>query len=166
MKLNGCIAHSPHTASIPTHVNDELNGTLDQNETVRYNLQIPVNGVTVEVCADTGHIVVYGSSSVPNPNSAFYEFFLQVYGNGPEPCDHVFYEPTVSPISSSDHQMLRRETETSRLFLSVIGKAEENTFVHLKTTPGDIYPVNDTGGNVYPVSNNTSKSFICLGYHL
>ena len=71
-------------------------------ETARYNLQIPVIGVTVEVCVSAGRIVVYGSTSDSNPNSAFYEFFLQVvYDNDTEQCDHMFYKPdTLSPTSS------------------------------------------------------------------
>ena len=135
-----------------------MNGTLDKNETVRFNLQIPVIGVTVEVCVSAGHIVVYGSTSESNPNSAFYEFFLQVvYEDDTEQCDHIFYKlDTLPPTSSSDQRVLRSEPMT--LYLSVVGKDKANSFVHLKGTAGDVYPVNDTATDVYPVNSNTSKA--------
>ena len=92
--------HTHTTASILTDIGDHINGTLDQNETVRYNLQIPVIGVTVEVCVSAGRIVLYGSASDHNPNSAFYEFFLQVvYDNDTLQCDHMFYKPPTSSLN-------------------------------------------------------------------
>ena len=64
-------------ATLPADTDEEMNGTLDQNETVRYHYQIPVAGITLRVCISVGHVVVYGSFSVPNPNSAFYDFVLE-----------------------------------------------------------------------------------------
>ena len=118
-------------------------------------------GVTVEVCVSAGRIVVYGSSTVPNPNSAFYEFFLQVvYDNDTEVCDHMFYKPDILlPTSSSDtHNQRVLRSEPMTLYLLVVGKDKENSFIHLKGTAGDVYPVNDTATDVYPVNNNTSKA--------
>jgi collagen type VI alpha len=148
-------------ASIPIDIGHDMNGALDQNETVRYNLQIPVIGVTVEVCVSAGRIVLYGSASDHNPNSAFYEFFLQVvYEDDTEVCDHTFYKPdTLPPTSSSDiHDQRVLRSEPMTLYLSVVGKDKENSFIHLNFTAGDVYPVKPTPTVVYPVNNNTSST--------
>ena len=128
-----------------------MNGTLDQNETVRYNLQIPVIGVTVEVCASAGRIVVYGSTSDSNPNSAFYEFFLQVvYEDDTEQCDHMFYKSDTLPPTSSLEKRNEGvpQNETMTLYLSVVGKDKENSFVHLKSTAGDTCPGDSKTNNI------------------
>ena len=89
------------TATLPADTDEELNGTLDQNETVRYHFQIPVVGITVRVCISVGHVVVYGSFSVPNPNSAFYDFILE-FGSETdtsetETCRNTFIDPDKIP---------------------------------------------------------------------
>ena len=82
-----------------------MNGTLDQNETVRYHFQIPVAGITVRVCISVGHVVVYGSFSVPNPNSAFYDFLLEfeseTSNSESENCQSTFIDPDKIPPSPS-----------------------------------------------------------------
>ena len=78
-----------------------MNGTLDQNETVRYHFKIPVAGITVRVCISVGHVVVYGSFSVPNPNSAFYDFLLEFESetsdSESENCQSTFIDPDKIP---------------------------------------------------------------------
>ena len=134
--------HKHTTASIRTDIGHEMNGTLERNETVRYNLQIPVIGVTVEVCVSAGHIVLYGSTSDSNPNSAFYEFFLQVvYEDDTVQCDHMFFKsdtPTTSSLEKCNEGVPQSETMT--LYLSVVGKDKENSFFHLNSTAGDTCP--------------------------
>ena len=45
--------------------------------------------------------MLYGSASDPNPNSAFYEFFLQVVYDDSELCYHMFYKYDTLPPTSS-----------------------------------------------------------------
>ena len=154
--------HTHTTASIPIDIGHDMNGALDQNETVRYNLQIPVIGVTVVVCASAGHIVLYGSSTTPDPNSAFYEFFLQVvYANDTEQCDRMFYKPdtpSTSPLEKRNEGVPQSETMT--LYLSVVGKDKENSFVHLNSTAGDTCP-----GDIDPSkTNNIVMGECCVVY--
>ena len=92
-----------HTASVPADVEEEMNGTLDGNETIRYHFPIPVIGITVEVCVSQGHILVYGSVTVPNPNSAFYDWFFEVnhehmhHNNQSVACQNQFFDPSTIP---------------------------------------------------------------------
>lgn len=90
-----------HTASVPADVEEEMNGTLDGNETIRYHFPIPVIGITVEVCVSQGHILVYGSVTVPNPNSAFYDWFLELNyehrSNESVICENHFFDPSTIP---------------------------------------------------------------------
>ena len=87
-----------YAASVPAVTEEEMNGTLDKDENVRYHFPIPVIGITVEVCISTGHILVYGSVLVPNPNSAFYDWMLELdYERGDhetELCKNMFIDPS------------------------------------------------------------------------
>ena len=80
-----------------------MNGTLDGNETVRYHFPIPVIGITVEVCVSQGHILIYGSVTVPNPNSAFYDWVFDVnyeqkhHNNESVVCQNQFFDPSTIP---------------------------------------------------------------------
>ena len=89
------------TVSVPANTDEEMNGTLDQNETVRYHFPIPVIGITVEVCIIVGHVVVYGSVSVPNPNSAFYDWLLELEfkpeDEQTEFCESIYFDPSTIP---------------------------------------------------------------------
>jgi hypothetical protein len=88
-------------ATLPADTDEEMNGTLDQNETVRYHYQIPVAGITLRVCISVGHVVVYGSFSVPNPNSAFYDFVLEFGSESntsdTETCRNRYIDPDKIP---------------------------------------------------------------------
>ena len=78
-----------------------MNGILGQNEAVRYHFQVPVAGITVRVCITVGHVVVYGSFTVPNPNSAFYDILLEfeagLSSNETEMCKNKFINPDKIP---------------------------------------------------------------------
>lgn len=90
-----------NAASVPSDTVSDVNGTLDKNETIRYNFPIPVVGITVRVCVSEGHVVVYGSVSIPNPNSAFYDWMIDVEFNKEnhleETCNHVYFDPENIP---------------------------------------------------------------------
>ena len=98
--LSSCI-YPTFAATLPADTDEEMNGTLDQNETVRYHYQIPVAGITLRVCISVGHVVVYGSFSVPNPNSAFYDFVLEFGSESntsdTETCRNRYIDPDKIP---------------------------------------------------------------------
>lgn len=159
--------------SVPVSTDEEMNGTLDQNETVRYHFPIPVIGITVEVCTTVGHVIVYGSVSVPNPNSAFYDWFLELEhtldDSQTEFCKSIFFDiSTTSPTDNSDVSLPIPDAPTLTvtpqpsvvpgtgstppdsgeltgqvLYLAVVGKLNKNNFV-LNATAGDTNPDADT----------------------
>ena len=120
-----------------------MNGTLDQNETVRYHFQIPVAGITVRVCISVGHVVVYGSFSVPNPNSAFYDFLLEFESetsdSESENCQSTFIDPDKIPPSPSSPNIQSSSTHapTSGSSPSTTSLAPQPTVVP-SSPPNDI----------------------------
>jgi receptor-type tyrosine-protein phosphatase Q len=167
-------------ASVPAGTDEEMNGTLDKDETVRYHFPIPVIGITVKVCISAGHILVYGSVLVPNPNSAFYDWVLELdyeHSDQEIECKNVFIDPSTiqhkhpaedkvsstitfppSPTSSPQPSMppgsgFSPGTVLSDeiLYISVMGKQNENNFV-LNGTVGDIYPESDSSPEPKPES--------------
>ena len=151
------LLHLPYTQtstdSFPVDTNEETNGTLDENGVFRCNFEIPYIGITVTVCITEGHIQMYGSFSVPNPNSALYDFYLDlVYEgneNNSEICGRTFVAPPSHCIrtrTTTSNQKLHKRTvspESSTIvYLAVVGKDKVNTFV-LNSTEGNI--ISETG---------------------
>ena len=122
-----------------------MNTMLEQNKTVRYNLLIPVIGVTVKVCITMGKIHVYGSTSTPNPNSAFHDFFIELdyekHENETEVCGYSTYvEPcntSPSPHARGRRQTSESGTDAEVVYLSIVGMAEGSSFV-VNGVAGDI----------------------------
>ena len=75
-----------------------MNGTLDIYAIVRYHYLVPDGGITVEVCVSEGYVKVYGSVTIPNPNSALYSWTIEVkhkpQRNGIETCRSYFFQKT------------------------------------------------------------------------
>ena len=93
-----------------------LPGTLDENETIRYQFSIPAEGMFVGICVSKGYVIAYASLSVPNPNSAFYDWTLEVeHDSGKsENCEYFFIDAETSDNRS--------------LFLAVTGNSQQNVF--------------------------------------
>ena len=126
------------------NTNEEMNVTLGENKTIRYNFLIPAIGVTVDVCITEGHIHAYGSVSVPNPNSAFYDFFIELdiehYEHRARICHSAYVEVC---RSNTTRPRPRRQTSESNsdnqvVYLSIVGMAKESSFV-VNGTAGEVY---------------------------
>lgn len=135
-------------------------------------------GITVSVCISEGHIVVYGSFSVPNPNSAIYDWLIEleyeeidfqseictsiyidpsdIHNEPPTNPDNIEPSATISNTQPSSYSPSTTdqpqpsvvpgsgvpdtvELSDVILFISVIGKQDENNFV-LNGTVGDNTP--------------------------
>ena len=123
-----------------------MNGTLDEDESIRYHFPIPVAGITIHLCVSSGHVVIYGSVTIPNPNSAFYDWMVEVdFGgvtNETEICDNIFVNPdkipTKTPPTSSkseSHTSTSQATATSSSFSSNTDGVDTHTSVHLPLIP-------------------------------
>ena len=113
-----------------------MNCTLHMNGTFRYNLQIE-SAIMVNICVSAGgHIEMYGSTSIPNPNSALQEYYLEL--------DYEDYDDDMSEVCGStviDFQrkiacgntakLQRRSTphvHRTTVYFSIISKAEISKF--------------------------------------
>ena len=72
--------------TIPTRLGQQT-GRLKKGESVRYELNVPQDGVTVRLCVQEGYIILYTSFTVTNPNEALYDYKLEVNNTGTISCD-------------------------------------------------------------------------------
>ena len=136
------------------NVGNGTNGSLTEKETFRFNIEIPWTGLTLSVCVTTGHIIVYGSFSTTNPNSAVHDFYLEIHvphqqeESESEECREVFIKPSINehssqcihnPITPSDNRKRsasHSSPDNNIVYLSIIGKDDNNSFV-MNTTYGN-----------------------------
>ena len=122
-------------------VGEALNGTLEQGEQARFQLDIPVVGLTIHLHVEAGRVVMYASTEIPNPNSALHDWKLDCL----IACD-FFVDPqgldiVQTPVTVDNTEQQPQVNESSNLtnftlFLVTEGK-EENTSFMVDTTFGD-----------------------------
>ena len=122
-----------HPGTIPIELGLQ-NGTLTEGANVRYELDIPEEGVTVRLCVREGSIILYASYTVTNPNEALHDFRREVISTGTINCDDAFIPPE---NTGSNRRKRQSEMESpSTLFISVVGVEEQNDF-DVETSEGD-----------------------------
>ena len=169
------LLHSTRIIIIATVRYDEgelIDGTLSESQTVRYKLTLPLLGVTIQVCVESGHVVVYGSASYPNPNSALNDFQLVLVCEDcqkEDSCKDVYVPPVVKPGNSSNARSKRSHSsgnETS-VYISVVGMAAESKFT-MNSTKGDVtVPTSDdnsTGTSSTTTNAPASKNIGIIAY--
>lgn len=132
----------------------EENGAIAMNTITRLEFSGPAeDGVTVKICIDRGTIVVYGSYTTPNPNSALYDFSdIMTAADGevaPSNCSvHYVNIDDIDPNLPDCNQCntvrrKRRQSESEqammvRIYISIEGAATESLFT-----------VNSSNGNAF-----------------
>ena len=176
--------------SVPADTDEDMNGTLDKDENVRYHFPIPVIGLTVKVCISAGHILVYGSVHVPNPNSAFYDWMLELdYGHGDnetELCKNMFVDPskiqrkhpaedeassTVTPVHSPTSSQVPQPSMSpgSGTGPGTVELSEEILYISVLGKQNENnFVLNGTVGDIYHESdaNDTSPEPSPTGFHI
>jgi len=116
--------------SVAAKIGSGLEGTLDMGENIRYHYPLPEDGMTVEICVQAGNIVLFASTKVTTPNSALYEYKMDISGQSSETevCDDVYVD---SPARRKRHVV-----SNITLYVAVNGVDESNTFA-LNSTIGD-----------------------------
>ena len=126
----------------------------------RCNYPLLRSGVTITACITQGHIIVYGSLSVPNPNSAHNDFRINIMSENSsqaEECESIFVPNPdflcINTLSNDQKTSRKRSVPTHQdqsphssgvVYLSFIGKDKVNHFV-----------VNSSGGNNVEKSHKT-----------
>ena len=167
--------HKHNTASVSMD-NDELyygaRRKLGENETFRYNRRYSMQ-VEIKICISKGRVELYISTAIPNPNSALYDWYLELessQNNDSEICDSVIINPDNSTRYISRSHRLRQLPPTAdheygqTVFFSVVGRAAQNEFVVL---PDDAVVMNN-GQNksdqavdpTHIISNKTDEGII------
>ena len=120
-----------YAASVSTRVGNGLEGTLDMGENVRYQYLLPEDGMTIMICVRVGNVVLYASTRVTTPNSALYEYILDISGQSleSEVCDDVY-------INSSGGKKRNIVSGSSNvtLYVTLNGVDESNIFAFNSTT--------------------------------
>ena len=129
-----CTCIPAHPGTIPIEVGLQ-NGTLTDGANVRYELDIPEEGVTVRLCVREGSIILYASYTVTNPNEALHDFRREVISTGTINCDDAFIPPENTGSNTRKRQS-EPDQSNSTIYLSLVGVEEENDFV-VDTTEGD-----------------------------
>lgn len=115
-------------------------GTLPKGGNVRYEIEVPEEGVTVKLCVREGYIIFYASFTVTNPNDALHDFKREVINEGTIICDDAFIPPAFSNDAEipnrNSRQVDNTQSSSNVLYVSLEGGAEENEFV-LDTSAGD-----------------------------
>ena len=147
------------TASVKIK-NNEVRGIreIGQNETFRYNFVFR-RQVEVKVCISKGQVEIYISTGIPNPNSAYYDWHLELESsqdsNDSKICDSVIIDPENSTHFTSRSLRLRQLPPPSpdheygeTVYFTVIGRAPRNVFEVLNS---DV----DVGNNDQNKSNGS-----------
>jgi receptor-type tyrosine-protein phosphatase Q len=126
-------------STIPIPLGQQV-GMLMKGGNVRYEIEVPEEGVTIRLCVREGYIIFYASFTVTNPNEALHDYKREVINTGTITCDDAFILPDVSNDATSKRNLrqVSNSTQSSSniLYISLEGGSEENEFA-LETSAGD-----------------------------
>ena len=110
-----------------------VNNSLEANQSSFFQLDLPQEGITISIDVMEGHVVLYASNKIQNPNEAFYDFKLEV-------------DSTIGDLYMSSSDFLdpltglkKRQTTASSItvYFTIQGKKAINDF-SMNTTMGDV----------------------------
>ena len=103
-----------------------MNGSLEKGGLVRYEFEVPPDGLSLNICVSQGEIELYSSFTVPNPNSALNDHMLLVKSN--ESCMNVNIYRHNSTTTAPNTQ--------NSVFVSLEGKESQNIYM-IVTSEGE-----------------------------
>lgn len=120
----------------PVDIDLEIEGTLLQGVTSFFQFQLPSSGMTLRLASQSGRSVMYASSKIRNPNSAFHDFR---YDSGAD-AGGLFIDPGMllddaRKRRNTNGMIVRNFTDTT-LYVTVQGLDNRNMFT-LVTTFGN-----------------------------
>ena len=119
--------------AIPARLGQQT-GTLTEGESVRYELNVPQDGVTVRLCVQEGYIIFYASFTVTNPNEALHDYKREVINEGTTSCDDAYINP--AEVNTQKRQADGLSTGNATLYIALDGVEERNEY-ELNTSEGD-----------------------------
>ena len=107
--------------SRPVGISEENGGFLEQNQEVRWQIEIPATGQAIIITAEQGEVVFYASTETTAPNEAFHQWTIRTSSSAT-----IF----IIPIANNRR---RRQAEPSSnttvsVFTTVVGVGSNNSF--------------------------------------
>ena len=124
---------SLHIVSQPVGISEENRGSLERNEQVRWQIDIPVSGRQVVITVDQGEIVFYASTETTAPNEAFHQWTIRTSSSA-----IVFIQPSVLTGNVTDNLI--------PVYTALVGLGSSNTFT---LTGGAFVPPSTNAGGKY-----------------
>ena len=125
-------------APVAAFVEEDIQVSTQLRGTVSYfQYELPEEGMTLRLNVEKGRVVLYASSKIPNPNSAFYDFSLET-----DSSEDVYLSPEDFLAGGGGERLGRSQAETDEdksrtmIFITIEGLEEDNSYV-LETTFGD-----------------------------
>ena len=118
-----------YAVSTPIAFEDNSQGSLQQDEQVRLQYDIPESGATFELSVEQGTIVFYASTMITSPNEAFHEWKAQTSDS-----TSVYIKPTPAATGQNEKSLntdLFRSQDTNvtiQLYVAMLGLDANNTF--------------------------------------
>jgi len=107
-----------------------VGSSVPEGVTTYINTECPPEGLTVNVCGKEGNIILYISTTTPNPNSAMYDDRIEVEE---DKCDDTYVECTSEEETS---RRRRQAVSPERIFIGIEGVEETNEY-ELNASIGD-----------------------------
>ena len=93
----------------------------------RFNYEIQEEGITIRLCVQGGHVVLYASFSVPNPNKALNSFVLDAIIHR-QMCEDTFIPPDPEIDQVPGRKKRQLETDQRILYVSIEGVSDNSQF--------------------------------------
>ena len=136
-------------------VGEVENGAIDGGGTTRFQATGTADeGVTVRICIDRGVIVVYGSYTVPNPNSAINDFSaVLIAGDGEvTPSDCLVTHADIQDVMASSmdcslcgsnfqgrKKRQSEEEETVTIYIAIEGVSDTESQFSVNSSFGEAF---------------------------
>lgn len=120
---------------------------------MRYQYPVPEDGLTLSLCVMNGRVVIYASTTVPNPNKAYYDYMCNCSSFDCNSCEiYVGPDDFSQPQVTSGNRRRKRTDNNSTftnfmLYIAMEGVETNNTF-ELQNNIGDTSSGNTTIGNM------------------
>lgn len=112
-----------YIGTIAKDVGIQLQGSLEHGGKIRYEFEMPLEGMTVNLCVSEGQVHLYSSFLLPNPNSALYDYKCKAHAVDNSLCDDVFIPKNSASTTQKVYTSLEGigEHMSDYLLLTLIG---------------------------------------------
>ena len=113
--------------SQPVVIDEENRGSLERDEQVRWQIDIPETGKLIVIEVEQGEVAFYASTETTAPNEAFYQWKLRTSSSS-----SVFIQPTAGRESNRRRRQIGPNSNMTDnlipVYTTVMGLGSKNTF--------------------------------------